>query len=162
MYTVYIKYASEDYNENFNYFELNGSNVIERVIRYAHNPYNPNKNTGGCRGVFGSARDCAMGFYTTQVLFNKTNGKKLSHLIISFAEKLRLSKGEVIILADIVADYIGEKFQVVYGIHTDTRHIHIHFDKINKDYEYYNGGQSIGKYLYSLKNNSHNLCDFED
>lgn len=94
-------------------------------------------------------------------LYNKSNGVKLRHFIISFSrEELSESK-----IADCIGREImfriGNTFQCVYAVHEDTDNINLHivFNSVS-----YNTGKRFGgtyKEFYSLQRMFHNvLCSY--
>jgi hypothetical protein len=60
--------------------------------------------------------------------FYKRSGVQLKHFIVSFSNEdmCRLSVEEMMDLAWQISAYLKE-YQIVYGVHLDTDHTHIHF-----------------------------------
>lgn len=57
---------------------------------------------------------------------NEEGRRQVRHIIVSFEEDyLRID--DVRKLAWLIAEYYGNHYQVFYGIHDNTEHIHIHF-----------------------------------
>lgn len=78
-----------------------------------------------CRGVERSAEKAVSQMIAVQEFFGKANKRRIYHCIISFPKEVDDSN-LIKLAAEDIADYIFEKYQVVYGIHEDTEHLHIH------------------------------------
>lgn len=84
--------------------------------------------------------------------FHKCDGKQLYHFFISFstAEMYRLTFDEVLDIGFRIGQ-LFEKYQMVYAIHTDKSHVHLHvvMNSVSFTDGYkYSGGQS---YFFALK-----------
>jgi len=100
-------------------------NALESVIRYISNP---NKiRSGYFSGVAVDMNDPAKDMKLLSNSFKKYSRIRLRHFVVAF------ENGEVTIpeIADAigseVAECIGRKYQVVYAVHEDADHLHIHF-----------------------------------
>lgn len=61
--------------------------------------------------------------------FRKTEGRQLRHIIVSPDTQyyFRLAPQDLYFLALRIGMYYSSRYQIVFGVHTDTRNIHIHF-----------------------------------
>ena len=62
----------------------------------------------------------------TQEFMRKDGGRRINHTIISFPDSVTDEK-LVYAVADRLADHLGHEYPLIYGIHEDTNHLHIHF-----------------------------------
>ena len=61
-------------------------------------------------------------------LWYKTDGRQVRHFILSFSASEPVAPDDLMRYGYAAADYYYEKgFQVVFGIHLDTNHPHLHF-----------------------------------
>lgn len=64
-------------------------------------------------------------FLRVQNWFRKLDGRRVMHVIISFP-----AKSDIIMVeknARCIAESIGAAYQCIWGVHTDTSNLHIHF-----------------------------------
>ena len=86
-----------------------------------------------CRGPFigglGVNPNCAaLQMSLVKHVWYKTGGRQVRHFIVSFADNESTDLDELMAYGYAIANYYYEKgFQVVFGVHTNTRHQHIHF-----------------------------------
>lgn len=59
--------------------------------------------------------------------YGKQSGARLRHFVLSLSPEERLSVERMQILAWDVASYYGARYQIVWGIHEEKKHKHIHF-----------------------------------
>lgn len=61
--------------------------------------------------------------------FRKTTGRQLRHIIVSPDTDYfsRLTPQDLYYIALRISAYYGRSYQIVFGVHTDTQKIHIHF-----------------------------------
>ena len=78
-----------------------------------------------CRGLVRNIKDSVKIISSIQKYMGKDEGRRMYHFIISFPEKVD-DLNIVCIVADAIADYIGQEYQLMYGIHTNTNNLHIH------------------------------------
>ena len=62
-----------------------------------------------------------------QEAFNKEDGKKLRHTIISFSKSEKPSPGTLLSIARDVCDEYKDDFQIIAGVHKKDGQDHIHF-----------------------------------
>ncbi len=74
--------------------------------------------------------------------FGKTQGVQLRHFIISF-DPMELSQPEIAYeIAQRVAAWIGHRYQVIYAVHEDKPHLHIHL--VQNSVSYVDGQRYYG------------------
>ena len=78
-----------------------------------------------CRGLVRNIKESVEIINAIQKYMGKDNGRRMYHFVISFPEDID-DINFVCIAADAIADYIGQEYQLIYGIHTDTNNLHIH------------------------------------
>jgi len=149
---VIFKYSSNTYNDEI---VFNGKpNVVLRLLNYVFDPLKTSEYFSGARGVYGNLEQIEPQFYRTQILFNKTNGEKLSHLIVTFSKDLNFNKYDIKYAADILADYIGQTHQLFYSAHINRKkNLHIHFIINSVSFlngEYYKENTTNVKKYYAL------------
>lgn len=104
--------------------------ALSSVIAYCQNP---DKIKGGFVGGMGVNPSQAA--YEMDMLawaYGKDHGLRLRHWILSFAPKevRRLCRKDYFGLQKVAwyaASYYGWQYQIVYALHTDAEHVHIHF-----------------------------------
>lgn len=101
---------------------------IKYIIRYVISRKNTDEKVRfwGTRGLSMDLDKMVVQMIAIQKLFGKKKGRRVYHMIISFPSKIR-NMTLVRSVAEGVANYLFEDYQVVYGIHEDTDDIHIHF-----------------------------------
>lgn len=96
---------------------------IENVIRYVWRmaycaPW-------GAVGVYPLTYDKVREAYLfVQDWFGKTEGRRVMHMMVSFPKKTDII--EVESYAKKMVMEIGKRYQLVWGVHTDTSNLHIH------------------------------------
>lgn len=101
------------------------ANAKADVIAYITNPIKtPHSYIGGYGVDF---NDPAASMNAVSASFGKSNGVQLRHFIISFDPRELSDYVAANIIADRCAKYISNRYQVVYAVHEDKPHIHIHF-----------------------------------
>ena len=116
-----------------------------------------------CRGPFigglGVNPNCAaLQMSLVEYVWYKTGGRQVRHFIVSFAGNESTDPDELMAYGYAIANYYYEKgFQVVFGVHTNTGHLHIHFavNTVNfrNGYMYGDGWSDAGllrKYIQDL------------
>ena len=66
-------------------------------------------------------------FLLVKNYFNQLSGKLIKHFSISFATKDYFTGFDADEFASHVCVYFCMRYQIVYSVHTDTQHLHIHF-----------------------------------
>lgn len=99
--------------------------AVDNVINYALR-MGDMKIVGGYGVTLTSAKDIINQFYTVKKLYNRMNGKQVLHIMFSVDKTAYLNPVQVKMLGDLLGLYFAEDRQVVFGVHTDTEHMHIH------------------------------------
>lgn len=88
----------------------------------------------GTRGLPMDIKRAVRFIKETQKMMGKAQGRRMNHIVISFRNK-ELDIGTVCEIAEVLADFFFKEYQLVYGIHEDTEHKHIHFAINTLSYE---------------------------
>lgn len=99
--------------------------ATENVIKYALR-LGDMSLVGGYGVMLTNAEDIADQFYTVKKIFNKTEGKQVIHFIFSVDKSCFLKPEHVRRLGYMLGEFFGNERQVVFGVHNDTEHLHIH------------------------------------
>lgn len=95
------------------------------ILKYCTNPSKtPNGLIGG-RNI--DTNYAVEEMETVAHVFGKTSGTKLRHSILSFPPEENMTANEVAHIADQVAGYYSDRYQIVYTVHEDKDHLHAHF-----------------------------------
>lgn len=98
--------------------------ALKDVIAYA---LNPQKTYGFVGGQVVGMDDPAQSMEAVAEKFGKNSGVRLRHYVLSFSQQELTDPEIAYAIASSVAEYIAERYQVVYGVHQDTDEIHVHF-----------------------------------
>ena len=123
------------------------SDACEKVINYAlqHSDTSP---VGGS-AIFPIESDTAIHqFQLVKEKYNKTSGRQVLHVCLSYPDHLKKSRQTVIKDAERMSYRIGSEFQNVYGIHENTNHIHAHF--VINSVSYKTGKKITSEHLHEL------------
>ena len=60
-------------------------------------------------------------------LWHKTKGRQVRHFFLTFGPTEDVTIDEAMEYGCKIAEYYGDRFQIVFGVHLDTGHIHLHF-----------------------------------
>lgn len=104
--------------------------AIEKVVHYPLKKEKTPHAITGAIGVNGSDEKKIIDEMTyIQKYFNKDKGKRMIHFWISFSTKEMavLDYEDYRHIGYIVADFFENQYQLVFGLHEDTKHAHIHF-----------------------------------
>lgn len=99
----------------------------ETMIAYIMNPEKTKGLIFGFNTLLSSPADMAEQFIIVRKIFHKEDGRLLRHFIISFAEDEIIDEKRAFYYGITAANYYANKYQIVFGIHQDTKNIHIHF-----------------------------------
>ncbi len=94
------------------------------VISYILNPEKAQHSYIG--GMSGTPRNIAENMNDVSVYFGKERGVQLRHYIISFSPNEINDPALVNIIAQRIIEYFAEEYQVIYAVHEDKPHLHIH------------------------------------
>ena len=97
-------------------------NVISYALRKSKAEF-----TGGCAVYPVSINNADKQFQIIKEKYNKTEGRKIFHMCLSYKDDKEITKDKVLSDAKKVSDKIGEEFQNIYGLHEDTDNLHVHF-----------------------------------
>ncbi|MGN1319169.1 MAG: relaxase/mobilization nuclease domain-containing protein [Lachnospirales bacterium] len=103
-------------------------NVIARLVDYAIDPRKTMGIYTGFRALVSlDPYYVERQFYATQLIYNKTSGDKLIHIVASFSPDMEIDEELAMVSANAVADIIGREHQLVFGVHINGLIPHIHF-----------------------------------
>ena len=80
---------------------------------------------GGCN--IASPETAAQEMEQTAIAFGKNTGKRVRHSILSFSERENVSPEKANEYAQEIIQHYAPEYQLVYAVHTNTEHPHIHF-----------------------------------
>ena len=111
--------------------QLNGkdryhdSNTRQDVINYI---LQPNKILNRYIGWINiDMRNPAESMNLVSKHYNKTSGVQLRHFILAFRPDETDDTELVNVIAQQVMYWLGQRYQVIYAVHEDTEHLHVHF-----------------------------------
>ncbi len=102
---------------------------LENLVNYAIKPEHCIEGTYGAQGVLkGNTEEMYLQMYEIKNYFNKKKGRQAMHFILSFSEQEEKFIGlrEALEIGYAVAGYFAG-WQIVFGVHTNGEHLHIHF-----------------------------------
>ena len=99
--------------------------AVEKTINYALRLGDMHL-VGGLGVALTNVNDIAEQFHVVKRAYSKTTGKQVVHIIFSVAEDTYLKVEHVKKLGYLLAECFGCERRVVFGVHTDTGHLHIH------------------------------------
>lgn len=99
--------------------------AVENVIYYVLRLNNMNL-VGGYGIIPASVEDIVNQFYIVKKAYRVTDGKQIFHVIFSIDKTWHFSDKQVMNLAYQLGRYFANDRQVVFGIHNDTKCLHIH------------------------------------
>lgn len=95
-------------------------NLCAYVVRY--------DRTLGFVGGRGLRPSCAVAAMNeTMELWDKKFGRRAYHIVISFADELVIMPDEAMEIAYEVSSFFFPVYQVLWGVHREQDHMHIHF-----------------------------------
>lgn len=110
---------------------------LENLIYYAVKPEHCIEGIYGAQGLLkGNAEEMYRQMCETKKYFYKEKGRQAMHFVLSFSEEEEKFIGlkEALEIGYVVASYF-EGWQVVFGVHTNEEHLHIHFVLNTVSYE---------------------------
>lgn len=100
------------------------SSAYDDVIRYCTNP---DKTPSGLIGGRNLDTDyAAEQMETVADVFDKNSKTRLEHTVLSFSPKEEIAQAGIVEIADSLADYYAKDYQVLYAVHENTDHPHVH------------------------------------
>ena len=102
--------------------------AVKKLIEYILRDYVRNQdNLFGTVGVFHSdMKGIISDFKKVKKIFHKQDGVQMKHFVISFGDRPVMSRKKLVDNLKKTAGFWGERFQVVYAVHENTKHWHIH------------------------------------
>jgi hypothetical protein len=117
----------------------NDDEALETVVRYVLRT-----GCGYCGGYGVDMNYPVQQMQQVKVLWGKDHGRRVRHFILSFKKLETIGYEQLMRLGFEICKYYSD-YQSVYGLHTDTDHLHLHF-AVNtvsyKDGKMYAGGLS--------------------
>lgn len=111
-----VKMVNDPYNNESSIFNL---------IHYALTDKQTGKTVRYCGGYNVEFCRASEQMVLVKQYFNKWDGRKMRHLIVSFDEDI--TAYDAYVLGWQIAAYYGNRYQIVFGVHEDTENTHIHF-----------------------------------
>lgn len=116
------------------------SSAYQNVLSYCLNLEKTPSGLIGGRNI--DTDHAAEEMETISKAFGKTDKTKVRHFILSFSPREHMNPAEVAKIADQVAGFYSDRYQIVFAVHEDTDHPHIHFviNHVNfRDGRHYHG-----------------------
>ena len=137
-----LKMMNKPYNDNM---------ALRNVVTYVLDP-----GYGFIGGYAVDAYNAIAQMQYIKEIWYKNKGRRIRHFILSFDRSEYIEIDDALVLGYKICQYYQE-YQSVYGVHTDTDNLHIHF-AVNTvsfiDGKMYSGGMSdwykLCKYIQSL------------
>lgn len=91
-------------------------------------------------------------------VYNKSSGLRLRHSIISFSDEDNILLPEAYQIANIAASFYTKHYQIIFAVHEDTYHPHIHL--VMNQVSFVDGHKYLGKKSehYDFVNYMKNVC----
>jgi len=109
--------------------KYNTKGDLKRLLCYAVNPEHCTQNIVGAQGLLlGDGMSMYQQMWKVKEYFHKEDKRQALHYILSFSkeEEKYIEPEEALRIGYEVAHYF-QRWQVVFGVHTNTEHLHIHF-----------------------------------
>lgn len=135
-------------NGNGKYYNTDAKeNAINYILK-------PHKVKHGYVGGVGVSDVCpAESMQLVSEIYNKTSGVQLRHYVVAF-EAVELTNPKTAFeIACRIATYIGKTYQIVFAVHEDKDHLHIHF--VANTVSYIDGRKYRGTYAEFFEMKSH-------
>lgn len=100
----------------------NTPKALENVVNYTINPNKTNGYIGGQNTLANTAADCMM----SVINYYKSSGKLLENFVLSFDNTDVISLENIYLLSYNICNLLSE-YQIIFGIHLDSDHKHVHF-----------------------------------
>lgn len=100
--------------------------ALRDVISYCTSPL----KTNGLVGAYAVSTDPEQAIMQMQLLqtcLGQDRGIHLRHMVLSFDPQEKLSPGQAFQIGQEVSKYYGYQYQMIFGVHCDQPHLHIHF-----------------------------------
>lgn len=110
--------------------------TIDYITQHGQAPY-----TGGAN--ISSLENAATEMKETAIAFGKNSGKRVRHSVLSFSEFEQVTPEQADKFGKQIIQYYAPEYQIVYAVHMNTAHPHIHF--IMNQISYLDGHRYAGK-----------------
>jgi hypothetical protein len=101
---------------------------VDNVINYVCDPLKtPSGFIGGLSVLTTNTEDIIMQFNMIKEIYHKEDGKQVRHFVLSFSPYYRIEDNNLFNMARLIAAYYADNYQIIYAIHEDKSHQHIHF-----------------------------------
>ncbi len=127
--------------KNQNGQKYHDENALRNVIAYCCDPDKTEHHH--IYGIGVSVQDAAEQMEGLAAAYRKTSGIRLRHMVLSFEPREKISLYKVNQIAYQAAWYYGRKYQIIYAVHEDRDHLHIHF--VMNTVSYVDGHKYAGK-----------------
>ena len=117
-------------------------NAYTDVIQYCTNPDKTPSGLIGGRNL--DTNYAAEQMETVADVFGKNSKTRVEHTVLSFSPNEEISLEGIVEIADSLADYYAEDYQVLYAVHenTDNPHVHMVMNRIShRDGHRYRGNK---------------------
>ena len=130
--------------------------ALKNAINYILNPIKAKSRMIGAYGVQIEYAAQQMEFVSRA--YNNYDKLRLRHFIISFADNDCILPCDAIYIAQRAAEYYANRYQIIFGIHEDADHLHVHF--VMNQVSYLNGRKYSGskKEHYDFVNYMKDVC----
>lgn len=96
------------------------ADAISNLIQYI-------QRLGYSGGLAVDLENAAEQMQLVKELWYKTEGRQARHFIVSFSDNEPLEPSDALEYGYSIARYYSGRFQIVFNVHTNTDHIHLHF-----------------------------------
>lgn len=102
---------------------------LGRVVQYATDPDKCYGLIGGCGVNPFDPKEMAFQMQMIKKSFGKEDfgRRQLRHIIVSLQPEWEVPSKIALAIANDIAAFYSDRYQIIFGIHQDTEHIHIHF-----------------------------------
>lgn len=131
---IIVKFSKT--KSNFGYScNYKNPDAVNKVVKYIlrkngrinNNGKKESYNTYGSIGTYHKDVDGIISdFQKLKAIHGKTNGVQIKHLIVSFPDVHNLKSKKMNKLIHRVLKFYSQKYQLVYAVHEDTDHLHMH------------------------------------
>lgn len=97
-----------------------GENALENVVNYV-------LQADRYGGLAVDPEHAVFQMRLVKQLWSKTDGRQVRHIILSFSKHEVLDYYDAMRYGYQICQYFGGHFQIVFGLHTNTEHVHLHF-----------------------------------
>ena len=139
--------------EDGKYFD---DRALNNVINYVLDPIKAKSRMIGAYGV--QVEFAAQQMELVSRAYNNYDKLRLRHFIISFADNDCILSCDAIYIAQRAAEFYANRYQIIFGIHEDADHLHVHF--VMNQVSYLDGRKYSGskKEHYDFVNYMKDVC----